>query len=410
MKPPADTSRAMETRVVLIAFLIRFTIFTLVPEIPRNLENSIQLSTLTNSFRSLKEGVFLLQNGMDLYDGGVVHVQPLLVAVAQYVLRYSDFLYSIIDSAIVYLFIRISKKNPIRAAKPDFFDHWFVGLAYCINPIAILSTLGKSTVIFTNLFILLSVDCMLSQQTTMSFVFISVAGYLAYHPIFLVVPLLKMVYSQSAGGTPALLAVVVKNLLIAAATLAGLLFASYRINSNSWDFLYHTFGTIVKFDKIAPNVGLWWYFFTEMFEFFIPFYNVVFNLYSVVFVTPLTLRLHDGLVAFILGLGWLDFSKSYPTLSDLAVYLTFILLFKPVCGYLKLALISFLLIVNSIVLSPIFYHLWIDLGSGNSNFYYALTLSYSLGIAATIADFTWAFLRFEYDGFVPNPQAKLGQI
>jgi phosphatidylinositol glycan class U len=132
-----------------------------------------------------------------------------------------------------------------------------------------------------------------------------------------------------------------------------------------------------------------------MFDFFIPFYIAVFNIYYVSLIMPLSLRL-NGTFAYILTIGWLNFTKPYPELGDLSLYLTLLLLLQPVFKYLSYFIISTLLLLVSIVLAPIFYHLWIDLGSGNSNFFYAITLSYSLGIASTVADFAWGYLVQEY--------------
>ena len=55
-------------------------------------------------------------------------------------------------------------------------------------------------------------------------------------------------------------------------------------------------------------------------------------------------------------------------------------------------------------LGPAFYYLWIYAGSGNANFFYAITLVWSLGLSLLIGDTVWAVLRDEWE--VTRPEMK----
>ena len=57
-------------------------------------------------------------------------------------------------------------------------------------------------------------------------------------------------------------------------------------------------------------------------------------------------------------------------------------------------------------LGPAFYHLWVYAGSGNANFFYAITLVWSLGLVLIIADFIFAALRDEFEIERPELQGK----
>lgn len=395
---------SLDKKVIILAFVIRFGIFIIAPSIANSLEESIEFSTLITSYKSLKEGLFLYSSNINPYDGGVVHHQPLLIILYQYFQDFDQLLYSIVDTYIVYYLINISAKISSKN-ETIFFKPWIVGLIYALNPLAILSTLSKSTVLFQNFFIVWTLNSALNNDVLLTGVGISIASYLSYHPIFLVIPLIKLIHQNNNGQNQK-----VWLFLVSAVISLGLLIgSSFYILGQDWKFIESTYGSVLKFTKIAPNLGLWWYYFTEMFEFFIPFYNSVFNLYNISFVLPLTIRL-NGIFAFILSWGWLVFSKSYPSLGDLSLYISLLFLLKPVFPFLRYPVISILLLLHSIILSPIFYHLWIDLGSGNSNFFYAITLVYSLGIISTLVDFTWGYLRYEYDSDEPNIKLKVTQI
>jgi phosphatidylinositol glycan class U len=73
---------------------------------------------------------------------------------------------------------------------------------------------------------------------------------------------------------------------------------------------------------LTPNVGLWWYFFIEMFDSFRSFFLVVFQLHLLVYVAPLCIRLKRNPLAVLTTLlGIISIFKSYPSVADLSVYL-----------------------------------------------------------------------------------------
>lgn len=55
-------------------------------------------------------------------------------------------------------------------------------------------------------------------------------------------------------------------------------------------------------------------------------------------------------------------------------------------------------------LGPAFYHLWFYAGSGNANFFYAITLVWSLGLSIIVGDSLFAALRDELD--VQRPELR----
>jgi GPI-anchor transamidase subunit U len=57
-------------------------------------------------------------------------------------------------------------------------------------------------------------------------------------------------------------------------------------------------------------------------------------------------------------------------------------------------------------LGPAFYHLWIYAGSGNANFFYAITLVWSLGLTVIVADNVYAVLRDEWETERPEMTGK----
>ncbi|XP_014670675.1 PREDICTED: apoptotic protease-activating factor 1-like [Priapulus caudatus] len=82
--------------------------------------------------------------------------------------------------------------------------------------------------------------------------------------------------------------------------------------------------SIAKFyvPDLTPNQGLFWYFFTEMFEHFREFFIWVFQINAFIYTAPLAVKLRDEppLLWFML-VGLMAIFKSYPSIGDVGLYL-----------------------------------------------------------------------------------------
>ena len=121
-----------------------------------------------------------------------------------------------------------------------------------------------------------------------------------------------------------------------AAILGLLLFASYHLMGSNAGFLASTYGFVLSVPELTPNMGLFWYFFTEMFEHFRLFFVATFQLNVFVYVVPLSIRLRKDpfLLAFTL-IGLVAVFKSYPTYGDVGFYLSMLPLFAHLFPYTK---------------------------------------------------------------------------
>lgn len=73
--------------------------------------------------------------------------------------------------------------------------------------------------------------------------------------------------------------------------LGSLLALSWFLTDSSWQFLGSTYGVQLTLVDLTPNIGLWWYFFIEMFDSFRTFFLGVFWLHMASYVGALTLRI-----------------------------------------------------------------------------------------------------------------------
>lgn len=405
-----------EYQVLLIGFLIRFLIPTVFPEYPLKLASSVELSTPINSYASLQESFFYLDHDINGYDGGVNHHPPLLVGFL-YMFKESlpsnlfpvfiNFLYAVIDVVIALRLVKLNiwyneYNSTRRQSKLSKLSNELILSFYLFNPILILTNLAHSTLIFTSFFLIESLHQLVTNKNLLRpMICLALASYLSFTPLYLIFPILalssKVLNSQQ---------VYVKGVVVFIASI-GLLLLFSAILTLSFEFINQCYGIIIRFDKIQPNIGLWWYFFTEMFDFFTPFYIGVFNLFEFIFILPISIRLYeygnpkivvgDLFLAVFLCYIWLSFTKSYPTIGDLGLGISLSPIFcSTIFPHCKLIYITGITLIISLLLSPIFYYCWIVLGNGNSNFFYSINLIWGGVHILILIDFIWAKLVSDY--------------
>ncbi|KAJ4468039.1 GPI transamidase subunit PIG-U-domain-containing protein [Lentinula lateritia] len=161
-----------------------------------------------------------------------------------------------------------------------------------------------------------------------------------------------------------------------------------------WGWMGSTWGASLSLPSLTPNPGLWWYFFTEMFDHFRAFFLVVFEVHLLMYVAPICIKFqHDPLYALFLLTGILATFKPYPTLSDQGLFLVMWGIFGEVYPFLRTPLPALLTLLHSTLLQPLFAHLWLTHGRGNANFYYATTLVGACAGGMGVVDGVWGGLR-----------------
>lgn len=393
---------------------VRLSLILLFPQLGSILDQTVQFSTPVTSFKSLKEGLFLLNHSMGLYEGGIVYLPPLLLQFVN-LLQIGDG--SQLVSSLLFIFLDCLLIWQLYSLEMQLNQTSNCAWVFALNPITILSCISKSTIVFTYLPLISTLYFISTQgggNLVLSSLMMSVATYLDPIMGILLVPTLNFIINKSMRSINRSLFYLV-NFVIC-------LFLLYWTSPFPLSIVY---GTRLNFNNVVPNMGLWWYFFIEMFQEFIPFFKSVFNLFSICMVIPLTVRFNNcaegngrnkpfPLYCWIISLGWVILTKPYPTLGETGMFLSLLPLLDinqtSILRYMRYPMLIILLFLHSILLSPIFYHLWIDLGSGNSNFFYAISLVYNLALGLLISDITWGVLRLEYDGGRPNYTRKLTQV
>ena len=126
--------------------------------------------------------------------------------------------------------------------------------------------------------------------------FIALAAYEMMYPVMLLVPAALLLADREIRDAriPSFMAAfsIVQTLICFCSAMALLLFVSNYVE-NSWGFLRSTYGFLLAVSDLAPNVGIFWYFFTEVFDHFRTFFVFVFQMHAFIYVAPMTIRLRQ---------------------------------------------------------------------------------------------------------------------
>ncbi|KAF0484063.1 PIG-U-domain-containing protein [Gigaspora margarita] len=406
-----------------VAFAIRFILFQF-SNITEILGNRVEIVTPVTSFTRLTEGLYLFDNGVPPYDGGAFHQAPLFLACFQLLSYLPNILipltYIIADLLIAYLLANITRIKQhlykdfpridveLYEGKPKEIDPWIVSGLYLFNPLTVASCLSRSTLLFTNLSVVLGTYYSLRNNKSYGMFWIAMATYLSFYPLMLVIPSILMLTNNTNLKGKKIENEVYSCAGLYIGWLTGLFILSYLL-VDSWDFMQSTYGVILLLPDLTPNIGLFWYFFIEMFDQFRSFFLVVFQLHAFIFVVPISIKFrnHPLFVVFLLS-GIMAVFKSYPSIGDASLYLAFLPIYSEIVKYMRYNYLTTNIFCYCSILSPIFYHLWIYAGSGNANFFYAITLVYTVGNIILLVDSTFSMLRREFD--IWNPELRHCEI
>lgn len=107
----------------------------------------------------------------------------------------------------------------------------------------------------------------------MSAISLALVTQTSIYPVILLLPLMlvskRSAPAKSAAGAAASFAFIFLVVLAATGGLSTILLGP------SW--IKRSWGAIISLNDLTPNVGMWWYFFTEIFDHFRPFFTGVFQ-------------------------------------------------------------------------------------------------------------------------------------
>eukprot|EP00088_Acartia_fossae_P048873 TRINITY_DN5345_c0_g1_i2.p1 TRINITY_DN5345_c0_g1~~TRINITY_DN5345_c0_g1_i2.p1 ORF type:complete len:337 (-),score=30.97 TRINITY_DN5345_c0_g1_i2:174-1184(-) len=279
-----------------------------------------EISTPTNSWKRLIEGVHLNKMGLSPYDGVLFHETPIMLqlyTVMENILVHRSLLVFIVLDLLTCLLVSeagyygaalmLQQQKRIKGdVHPESGSLLHssnlinvlpkhIAIFYLLNPFLILNCAARTTVVWNNFFLAAALLALTQNNRFLGTLAISIAAYETMYPIILIFPLTIHLATIEGQQGRSVTSSVVETMVYTLLWLSCLLGLSHQLSGGSWTFLQATYGFIVTVPELTPNMGIYWYFFTEMFEHFRSFFLGTFQLNLLMYCIPLSIRLYQPL-------------------------------------------------------------------------------------------------------------------
>ncbi|XP_041454482.1 phosphatidylinositol glycan anchor biosynthesis class U protein-like [Lytechinus variegatus] len=394
------------------------------------LTDRVEISTPLTSWKSMVEGVTLLEWGISPYAGDIFHETPLLLytfysvhAVCPTLVPVIFVMLDLITALVLrkvatrtmkYLYNQQKQKeknyasgvSPLLIVSSDLISiPDLVMTIYLFCPYTIVTCVAQCTIVFTNLAIAATFLFTLQGNAVAATLCLAFASYQSLYPVTLIIPvamhiaIIKLQASKDktiSYQRPEAVHSILLTTTIFVFWLACFLGLSFLM-LDSWSFLRSSYGFILAVPDLKPNMGLFWYFFTEMFEHFRTFFLWVFQINVFIYIAPLAIKMREHpLFVMLVQCIVITIFKSYPSVGDTTVYLSLLPVWSHTFHYFRNTLVVGVMMLLASVLCPVIWHLWIYAGSANANFFFAFTLIYNTAQIFLVTDLVFAFLRREF--------------
>ncbi|CAM9412691.1 unnamed protein product [Choristocarpus tenellus] len=407
------------------------------------LEGTLELVVPSSSWELAQEGLFLAKSGMSPYDGGVFTGSPLMLVVVQICNQLSglvgqlaaillhagiDLLCGLLLRTICFRVVTVestSREKNLEKwmdedTKPTVLPPWTSGnggrdisrlpdavlAAFLLNPVSIGQCVALSGDTIGRLFPLAALAAAQAGCSALSSAFLAAGACLwRFHVAVLLAPAVLMVArartcagpsgaksrtvewkegeTEASSFDPRSFPFPTREVLECPVSFLAwcgvILGACWLWTSRSWVFLRAAMGAQLLCEDLTPNVGLYWYFFTEIFPRFRVFFRVLFLSHPYVYILPATLRLGmfpDVLAHLLLAI--FGIFQTYPTLGDVMLSACLFMCHPRTAARMRLvAPLAFMGVIPTLLM-PTMRHLWLRAGTGNANFYYFQTVIFNV--------------------------------
>jgi phosphatidylinositol glycan class U len=364
------------------------------------LRQRVEITTPVSDWKRVQEAIYLWNSGLDPYSGNLFHEYPISLQFYKIIASYLnvDLAFAMTDVATAFLL-----QHSISSSEQSSKAH-LVFLTYLFSPLTILSCAGQSTSIFTNF--LISVICFtlqIEQFRTLTCVLCAFLACNNIHFATTILPIFMCIeYCSHKRNSKHVKAAKIppyysqqKNFLsslmisgcLCLFSMVTLIIASYLLMSNSWSFLNATYLFVLRVQDLTPNIGMLWYFFTVMFDFFTDFFICVVQINAFIHTIPISVCLRDSpyFALFITILMSIIF-QPYPNLAHIGLMTSLLTQYLDLAPYMRQGLKVACAMITCLSLMPVFWHLWIMMETANANFYFGATLAFSASLVLLMMD------------------------
>ncbi|XP_048956508.1 phosphatidylinositol glycan anchor biosynthesis class U protein isoform X4 [Canis lupus baileyi] len=334
--------------VVVVAVTVRAALFR--SSLAEFISERVEVVSPLSSWKRVVEGLSLLDLGVSPYSGAVFHETPLIIYLFHFLIDYAELVFMITDAlTAIALYFAIQDFNKVVFKKQKLLlelDQYAPDVAELIRTPMEMRYIPLKVALFylLNPYTVLSCvaksTCAINNTLIAFFILTTIKGSAFLSAIFLALATYQSLYPLTLF-------------------VPGLLYLLQLLGFHPCSLWLHI--------------------------------NVFF------YTIPLAIKLKEHPIFFMfIQIAIISIFKSYPTVGDVALYMAFFPVWNHLYRFLRNIFVLTCIIIVCSLLFPVLWHLWIYAGSANSNFFYAITLTFNVGQILLISDYFYAFLRREY--------------
>lgn len=257
----------------------------------------------------------------------------------------------------------------------------FLAAFYMLNPFTIMCCVAMSLQLPLNLIVIATALFASWGSILFSSILLSLAIYMSPYLLVLALPTALLASGRARWrrlkvsiGLCVTLAWLANWFVVSYIYMNGIPDRLLEFNNNpGWTFLDRVYGFQFFVEDLQPNIGVSWYFHTEVFQHFRLLFLFVFQYHVFLYTIPVCYKFSKyPMTAFWLLLTIVSALKPYPSLGDVVLYISLFPIIWHLMDHMSYKTLIATAGVACACLFPVMWRMWIWTGTGNANFYFAI--------------------------------------
>ena len=356
----------------------------------------------------MRESLFLLRNGVNIYENGTLQAAPWNLALFAGIERIFGnnqvgngiflVIVNILISAAFFSITKFLESESINALSPAA-----VAKCHLYNPLSFLAVFGLNFGLVGILVQLAALASCLRGFEILSALLAGFAVYSDFYSVALVVPMILCFKPERRFKFT------VKCLIVWLFLLGSSDFLLFRIWSvkalHPFSFINSVYLSRMRIDSLRPNSGLNWYLFTQVFPVFRPLLKISCQIILMVFWPACVIKFNkDPMFMLFLLVGSQAVLKGYPSVSDNVLFFGLLMTQFKLFEHTRILFLALFAAFGVFAFKLQIWRYWIELPGFNVNFYYISTLIWNVVLIIIILDILTAYGKYKI--FLDNPIMK----
>jgi hypothetical protein len=355
----------------------------------------------------VKEALFLIRNGVNVYDEGILQPAPWLLTIFSlfeglftnfYTIRLLFIIFDLLLASALYELSssKYIKNCPLKSEE--------VVKCYLYNPLGWFAVFGMNWGLLIGWLQLTALILAQMQKGTAAAILTGFLIHVDFYNLALVAPIALSFKSSSKKVATKCLAIWLI-LTFSSSLLVSRVFKIEVDNHFVISMIDSVYLSRMRIDSLRPNSGMTWYLFSQVFPAFTSLIKVTFQMVLIVFWPACALKFRsDPIFMFLSLIGSQMILKGYPSVADYVLFFGLLMTQARLFEQTRILFIALFVAAGVYVLKMQIWRYWIELPGFNANFYYIFTLIWNAVLIIIYVDLMAAYNKTKI--YEDNPKLK----